>query len=450
MGNPRSRREFLRLAAGAAVLASTASCGTDEPKSKDTAKGDEKGGGTLRIAQWNNYVASYDQWWDGEYTKRWGEENGVEVSVDHFDITQMPVHAQAEVSSQRGHDIFHFSLASPAPLEDHVIDHREIVEEVVAKVGKMRPFIERSVFNPKTNKYFGVSDYWTPNPAHYRSDLWDPLGLRPDSWESVLAAGSRLKAGGHPVGIGMGADVESNGNLLGLMHSFGSSVQDEEGKVVVNRPATVEAVKMGAAIFRAGMTDEVFGWDIPSNNRFLASGRGSLIVNAAAGIRQIEAQDPDLAAKIQLLPFPRGPQGRLSPYVISVYVIWKFAENQETAKRFLVDYISAYREPFLRSQYVQVPSFPGAIDDLDELVANDTRARPPEKYRFLAEAADWMTNLGHPGYTNGAIDEVVKASLISQMFAAAARGEMSAEESVRTAEARIRPIFDKWRERGKI
>jgi hypothetical protein len=36
------------------------------------------------------------------------------------------------------------------------------------------------------------------------------------------------------------------------------------------------------------------------------------------------------------------------------------------------------------------------------------------------------------------------------MFAAAAQGEMSPEEAVREAEAKINPIFDKWRERGKI
>jgi hypothetical protein len=73
-------------------------------------------------------------------------------------------------------------------------------------------------------------------------------------------------------------------------------------------------------------------------------------------------------------------------------------------------------------------------------VANDARSQPPDKYGFLAEAAEWSTNLGHPGYANAAIDEVVKASLISQMFAADARGEMSAEEAGRAAEAKVKPI----------
>ncbi len=449
-----SRRGFLRLAAGGATLLATGggcNSGSDKARSGTgaTPTADGKDAATLRIAQWNNYAAGYDQWWDGEYTRRWGERNGINVVVDHFDINQASVHAEAEAASQRGHDIFHLNLASPAPFEDQVIDHREIVEEATAKVGKMPSFVERSILNPKTKKYIGFSDFWAANPVHYRTDLWAPIGLRPHSWDDILAAGSRLKAQGHPFGIGMGDDPESNVTLLGLMHGFGASMQDEDANVVINSRATVEAVKVGAAIFRSGMTDEVFGWDITSNNRYLIAGRGSLIVNSVAALRVIEAQDPMLATKIELFPAVAGPAGRFSPYAVSVYFIWKFSPNQEAAKQFLVDLATDYRQPFIRSQFIQMPSYPGAVEDLGELVTSD-RAQPSGKYGLLADAAGWMTNIGYPGHFNAASDEVVKASIISQMFAAAARGAMTAAEAVASAEARIKPIYEKWREQGKI
>lgn len=449
-----TRRDFLRLAAGGALVASGVGCnsGSDKPQSGAgaTTTADAKGRRTLRIAQWNHYASGYDRWWDDEYTRRWGERNGIDVVVDHFDINQAPDHAEAEAASQRGHDLFHLNLVPPAQFEDQVIDHREIVEEVEAKVGKMVPFVERSLFNPKTKKYFGFSDFWAANPVHYRTDLWRSAGLRPHTWEGVLGAGGRLKAQGHPVGIGMGDDPESNVTLMGLMHAFGASIQDEEANVIINSRATVEAVKTGAAIFRAAMTDEVFGWDITSNNRYLVSGRASLIVNSIAAVRALETQDPDLAAKVELLPAPAGPAGRLSPYAVSVYFIWKFSPSQEAAKRFLVDLATDYREPFVQSQYLQLPSFPGAVGDFGNLVANDPRAQPAGKYGLLAGAADWTTNVGHPGHSNAATYEVLRASIISQMFAAAARGDMSAEEAVRAAEAKIKPIYEKWREQGKI
>jgi multiple sugar transport system substrate-binding protein len=83
-------------------------------------------------------------------------------------------------------------------------------------------------------------------------------------------------------------------------------------------------------------------------------------------------------------------------------------------------------------------------------VANDPRAEPADKYRLLAGAGSWTTNMGHPGHTNAATQEVLDTAVISQMFTAAARGEMSPEEAVKAAEARIQPIYDKWREQGKI
>lgn len=449
-----ARRDFLRLAAGGAALLTTgAHCGGSDPaKPARTAPtdGGAKGKPTLRIAQWNNYVAGYDRWFDEEYTKAWGERNEIEVVVDHFDINQLAAHAESEAASQRGHDLFQFVLSSPSPLEDHVIDHREIIEAVEAKVGKMTPHVERSVFNPTTKKYLGVSDFWGQSPIHYRTDLWGSIGQLPNSWEDLISAGTRLKALGHPIGIGLGDDAEANTILLGLMHGYGASVQDEEGRVAINSPATVAAVKVGASLYQSAMLPEVLNWDITSNNRYFVSGRGSLIVNSIAAIRALETQDPELAGKTGLLPVPQGPRSRLGPYTVSIYVIWRFSENQEAAKRFLVDLVTDYRQPFVQSRFLQFPSFPGAVGDLASVLASDAQAVPQDKYRLLAAAAEWTTNLGYPGHANAAIDEVVKTSLISQMFAAAARGDMSAVDAAKAAEAKIKPIFDKWREQGKI
>jgi multiple sugar transport system substrate-binding protein len=174
------------------------------------------------------------------------------------------------------------------------------------------------------------------------------------------------------------------------------------------------------------------------------------VLNSIAAIRALEAQDPSLAAKVDLLPAPKGPAGAASPYVVSVYIIWKFAQNQDAAKQFLVDLAGAYRDAFLHSQYLQLPAFPGGLPEVGDLVANDAKAQPPAKYRIMADAAEWSTNVGHPGHTNVAHDEVVRTSIISQMFAGAARGEATPEEAVIAAEAKIKPIYEKWREQGKI
>lgn len=83
------------------------------------------------------------------------------------------------------------------------------------------------------------------------------------------------------------------------------------------------------------------------------------------------------------------------------------------------------------------------------MLASDP-ALPSGKYGLLAQATQWSTNVGHPGSANAAIDEVFNQYLIPQMFSAVVRGEMTPEESVRAAQDKITPIFQKWRERGKI
>ena len=450
-----SRREFLRLMAGAAAAGAVGGAcnpGSDTGGGATAAKANVGAGKpTLRIAQWSHFIPAYDTWFDNEYTTRWGEDHDVDVIVDHIPLLQLPVRAAAEVAAGRGHDIFGFSLPAPS-FEDHVVDHRDIVEEVEAKVGPMTALVERSVRNPKTGKYFGFPDYWAANAVHYRADLWEEAdpGGRPDTWADILRAAPALKTRGHPVGLSLAdGDNDADASLMGLMHAFGSAVQDEDANVTINSPATVEAVKLQSAIFRAGMTDEVFTWDSgTSNNRHLASGEGSLILNGISALRAIEAQDPVLAGKVELLPTPAGPAGRAGTglYVMGVSAIWKSSPNQELAKRFLADLTLNYREPFRRSGLYNLPAFPGAVPDLKELTASDSNG----KYAFLADAAAWSTNLGHPGHVNAAIDEVVAQYLIPKMFAAAARGAMSAEDAVKAAEARITPIFEKWRERGKV
>jgi len=450
-----SRREFLGLIGGSAMLAAGMGCGsgpaTTKPKAVTTTSAAQAGERTLRIAQWSHFIPAYDQWFDEEYTKRWGERNGIAVTVDHFPLTELQARADTEMASQQGHDVFGF-VYPPPTFEDHVIDHGEIVEEVEAKAGPMSPLIRRSIFNPKTKKYFGFSDTWAAGFTNYRADLWDQVepGLTPDSWEVVLRAGPKLKSLGHPLGVGMSEESDSNLFLMDLMRAFGASLQDEAGNLTINRPSTIEAVKMGAAVYRAGMTDEVFAWDPASNNRYLASGKGSLISNAISALRAIEGQDPDLAGRIRLARCPAGPGGRVGLYhVISTYVVWGFSKNQEAAKRFLVDLAVASRESFIRSAFYNIPSFPNAVPDLDALVRAD-QARPAGKYSLLSSAAEWSGNIGSPGYSNAAIEEVLYQYLIPKMFAAAARGEMSAEDAVQGAEAKIKPIYDKWRELGKI
>ena len=441
-----SRRDFLRMAGLAAAGAACGSGGAPTTTRNAAAEGRRK---TLRVAQWSHFIPAYDDWFDNEFTRRWGEEHDVEVVVDHIPFPQLRGRAEAEVSTQRGHDIFSFILPPPG-LADAVIDHRDIIEEVEAEAGPISPLIDRTVRDPATGRYFAVPEYWVPNVVQYRTDLWAG-GSPPDTWADVLRAGPGLKAAGHPIGLGISRDHDSTITLLGLMFSHGASIQDAEGNVAINRRATVEAVKIGTEILAMSESDEILSWDAASDNRYLTSGKGSLILDPIAAVRTAEKQNPEVGGRIALAPALAGPVGRFGAIgVIGSYVVWRFSPRVELARRFLVDLALATRDSFLRSEFYNLPAFPGAVPDLAELLAADRPSTPEGKYAVLADAAAWSTNIGHPRSDSPVAEEVFSEFVIPDMFIAAAKGELTAEEAVAAAEARIQPIFDKWRERGKI
>ena len=73
---------------------------------------------------------------------------------------------------------------------------------------------------------------------------------------------------------------------------------------------------------------------------------------------------------------------------MDVYVIWKFAENIDGAKQFLVDYIGNFNQAFLASEYYNFPCFTQTVPDLKSLIANDAKARPADKYKVLEDSLE--------------------------------------------------------------
>ncbi len=218
-----TRREVVRRGLGGFVilysgaLAKTAAAGVPKFPHKELKN-------TLKIIQWSHFVPAYDEWFDGVYTKKWGQKHDTDVMVDHINLALLPARAKAEVAARSGHDLFGH-LSPQAGLEDDVINHREIVEEVQHKVGKVGKVGYKSCYNPKTKKWHGFPENFVPDPVHYRTDLFHQVGVKaPNTWQDVLKAAPKLKAIGHPVGIGMSNELDSNMALIALLQCFGGFI----------------------------------------------------------------------------------------------------------------------------------------------------------------------------------------------------------------------------------
>jgi multiple sugar transport system substrate-binding protein len=404
----------------------------------------------LKIMQWVHFVPDYDKWLDGVWIKQWGEKNDTQVTVDHVNLTELPARAAAEVAAQGGHDLFQF-LSPPPAYEDQVLDHKEIVQEVSRKFGKMGNVGYKSSFNPRTKKYYGFPDNYVPDPVVWRHDLWNDVGESPATWDHVLKAAPKLRANGHPIGIGMSNELDSNMANMALMMCFGSFIQNEDAHVTINSKNTVEALKFMQSLYKTGMTNEIFGWVPSSNNQFIYSGKGSLILNAISATRTPEDLNLPFANDLWIWPIPKGPSQRMGlEHVMGVYVIWKFASNKDGAKRYLADQALNYRQHFINSKFYNFPIWAKAVPDSRKLTAAD-KHKPLGKYTILNTiAARYTTNVGHPGFANAGIDEIFNKSLVPQMFAEVAQEKMTPDEAARAANRDMSAIFAKWRAQKKI
>lgn len=406
---------------------------------------------TLKIIQWNHFVPAYDKWFNETYIKEWGQANDTEVIVDNVGLATLNSRAAAEVSAQQGHDLFMF-LWPPPVYEDQLIDHAEIYQECEQKFGKPIDLAIKSTYNPKTKKYYGFSDSYVPDPVNYRKDLWDDVGMAPNTWDDVRVGGAKIKQKHNiPVGIGLSAELDTGMAMRALLYAFGGSIQDADGKLVLNSKNTLDALNFAKALFEEAMTPEVLAWDASSNNRFMLAGKGSLALNAISITRTGETKKIPVADNIWLAKAAEGPVRRIGlEHVMDVYCVWKFAENIDGAKKFLVDYIGNFRKGFVASSYYNFPCFPDTVPDLQELIAKDPNANPPDKYKVLSDVLDWATNVGYPGYANAAIDEIFNTWVLNTMFAKAATGAETPEDALKAATAQCERIWAKWQEKGKI
>jgi multiple sugar transport system substrate-binding protein len=295
-------------------------------------------GKILRILQWVHFVPAYDEWFNGTYIKEWGQKNDTEVIIDNIHTAGIASRAVAEVTAQKGHDLFLFNWPPPA-YEEQVVDMADVYQECQRSLGKPIDLAVKSTYNPKTKKYFAFSPSFTPDPVNWRQDLFSQIALPkgPTTWDEVRSAGRKIKQQlGTPLGIGLS--------------------QEEDTSMAMRTP-------------------DVFTWDTSSNNRWMLAGKCSLAVNAISITR--EAENKNLVAmsrKIQLARALQGPVRAIGlEHVMSCYVIWKFSENIAGAKKFLIDYTMNFKQAFLAGQFY---NFPCLITSWIGRPMSDTRATP--------------------------------------------------------------------------
>ncbi len=411
--------------------------------------------GELKILLWSHFVPSHDEWFD-VFAKEWGDRVGVNVTVDHIGVGEVPAAIAGEIQSgDPEHDLLQY-IAVLSQHEPSVIDMADVIAEAESRYGQMLDLTRKSSFNPNTGKFYAFAPAWVPDPGDYRKSLWETVGLPdgPSTWDELLDGGSRIFAEqGIQMGIGLSQEIDSNMAGRALMWSYGASVQDENEQVVINSPETIAAVEYMKELFENAMTEEVFAWNAASNNQGLIAGELSYILNSISAWRTAQEANPEVADDIFFVPALRGPVAALAAqHVMYNWIVPDFAGvNVTAAQEFLLHYAENLPSVTWHSKLYDFPAFPSRVPFLNDWLDNDPfGANPADKLSVLKTALDWATNIGHPGPANPAIGQVFGEAIIPVMFAEAARGDKTPAQAVADAETQIAAIFDDWRGRGLV
>jgi len=455
-----TRRRFIEAGAAAALV--LYGCGGEEeeaagptgraPGIKFT-EPDKKLSGGLKILMWSHFVPRHDKWFD-KFAQDWGRRVGVDVTVDHIDLTGIPARISAEISAGSGHDVIQFIAPLPQ-FEPSVVDMADVTKEAEGRFGKQIELCLKSSFNPTTKKFFAYSPGWVPDPGNYRKSMWEKAGLPngPTSWDELREGGSKIKSDqGIQLGIGMSQEIDSDMVGRALMWSYGGAEQDENENVVINSPETVAAVKFMKELYEGAMTEEVFAWNPASNNQGMVGGKLSYIVNSISAYRTMQKVNPGQANDVFFVKALQGPEDALAAqHVMYNWIVPEHAKNPDAAQEFLLHYTENYARATWESELYDFPAFPDGVPKLNEWLDDDPfGSQPRDKLAVLKDALDWSTNVGRHGNANTAIGEVFGTFIVPNMYARAARGQQSPEESVARAESQIKPIFAKWRNKGLV
>ncbi|MGJ4893341.1 ABC transporter substrate-binding protein [Bradyrhizobium sp. HKCCYLS3077] len=307
--------------------------------------------GKLSMGFWDHWVPGANQA-STDLVNEWAAKEKVEVSIDYITSQgkKIELTIAAEAAAKSGHDLIAMPTWWP-----HA--HAELLEPVNDIMG---PIIKENGEVNGTVKYLGQSGgKWLAVPAcvgsqikgpctridlmkkHAGIDVQElyPAGSAPkaDSWntETFLKAAEACQKAGVPFGIGLGETTDSVDSAGAFFQAFGAELVNAKGDVTVKTDAVRQALEFYKRLI-AALPPDVASWDDASNNKWLVSGKGAMIMNPPSAWAVAKRDAPQIAEQCWTHGFPAGPKGRFAPFLPYFWSIWSFSKNKEAAKSLIV------------------------------------------------------------------------------------------------------------------
>jgi hypothetical protein len=310
--------------------------------------------GKLSVGFWDHWVPGANDTLT-KICNEWAAKEKVEIKIDYITSqgNKNVLTIVAEAQTKSGHDILAFPTWYASDQAKNLVPVDDIMNAAMKKNGSAPAVVE----------YLGkVDGHWIAVPATTGSQLKGPCGRidllkkyagldvvkmypgaggKPDkalqdqwTWDAFLSAAEKCFKGGNPFGLGFGQTTDSVDWVGALFHAFGAQLVDAKGNITVKSDAVKQVLEYAQRLVKV-LPPDVFAWDDASNNKYLISGQGSLIMNPPSAWAVAKRDNPKVAEQCWTFPSPKGVQGRYAPGLPFFWGIWNWSKNIPAAKSLL-------------------------------------------------------------------------------------------------------------------
>ncbi len=303
--------------------------------------------GRLSIGFWDHWVPGANATTEA-LVREWADREKVEVSVDFITSqgNKLLLTTAAESQARSGHDVLAMGTWLPSEYARNLEPMNDLMEPLIKANGRVNATVE----------YLGKIDgKWVAVPATSGSQIKGPCSRidllkqhagidiqamypaggppKADAWnlDSFMKAAAACNKAGVPFGIGLGTTADNVDTLGAFFHAHGAMLVDAKGNITV-KTDPVRKVMTYYRELQEHLPRDVASWDDASNNKWLVSGRGAMIMNPPSAWAVAVRDAPAVAEQLWTHGFPSGPNGRYAPFNPLFWSVWSFSKNKSAGK----------------------------------------------------------------------------------------------------------------------
>ena len=307
--------------------------------------------GNLSIGLWDHWVPDANKA-STALINEWAAKEKVDVKIDYITSqgNKNTLTIAAEAQAKSGHDILAMPTWWPHAQTELLEPMNDVMKQLIAQNGAVNGTVE----------YLGkLGDKWHAVPICIGSQIKGPCSRidlmkkyanidvqamypagsppKADNWttDTFLKAAEACFKGGNPFGIGLGQTSDSVDSAGAFFQAFGADLVDAKGNVTAKTDNVRQALEFYKKLI-SFLPPDVGAWDDASNNKFLVSGKASMIMNPPSAWAVAKRDAPQIAEQCWTHGFPKGPKGRFAPFLPYFLAVWSFSKNKEAAKSLIL------------------------------------------------------------------------------------------------------------------